>query len=199
MSWVLFQYPIKHSIIRSREVSKPRDWSLELSDRSEFWQIGNSAAYTDTSHISKQCDNYWSQATSSHGWLQSHTHFSTSLSDHQWFPKSIRRTDTARCRSNAVNFLQNHHKRHPLTLGRAMWCLSCVQTVIIFYISHRSDVCPRVCATSWYIGPRYNGTRLYYQMADKKILRHFVCYESIVKTSLVYEAPNHSHVLFLST
>ena len=33
-----FQYPIRRLIVRSRKVSKPRDFYLELSDRSEIWQ-----------------------------------------------------------------------------------------------------------------------------------------------------------------
>ena len=33
-NWTPFQYPI--SRVRSREVSKPRDWCLELSDRSDI-------------------------------------------------------------------------------------------------------------------------------------------------------------------
>ena len=40
--------------------------------------------------------------------------------------------NTARCRYNAVNFLQNSHKRHPIArpLGRGMRCLLCVQTLV---------------------------------------------------------------------
>ena len=34
----LFQHPIKRLIIRSREVSKPQDLCLELSDRSDIGQ-----------------------------------------------------------------------------------------------------------------------------------------------------------------
>ena len=36
--WAPFQYPIRRLIVRSREVSKPRDWYLELCDSSEIWQ-----------------------------------------------------------------------------------------------------------------------------------------------------------------
>ena len=35
---VLFQYPIRRLVIKSREISKPRDLYLELSDRSEISQ-----------------------------------------------------------------------------------------------------------------------------------------------------------------
>ena len=38
VSWALFQYPIRRLIVRSREVSKPRDWWLKLSHRFEIWQ-----------------------------------------------------------------------------------------------------------------------------------------------------------------
>ena len=38
MIWAMFQYPIIRLIVRSREVSKQRDWYLDLSDRYEIWQ-----------------------------------------------------------------------------------------------------------------------------------------------------------------
>ena len=68
--------------------------------------------------------------------------------------------DTVRCRCNAVKFLINVHKRHPIArpLGRGVGCLlsnpasdwySATVPVIIY-------------AISCYIRPRYNGTRLYY-------------------------------------
>ena len=40
--------------------------------------------------------------------------------------------NTARCRYNVVNFLQNPHKRHPIArpLGPGVGCLLCVQTLI---------------------------------------------------------------------
>ena len=46
--------------------------------------------------------------------------------------------NTMRCRCNAVNFLQNHHKIHPMArpLGRDMGCLLCVQ--ILIYILRQS-------------------------------------------------------------
>ena len=39
---------------------------------------------------------------------------------------------TVRCLFNAVNFLTNIHKRHPIAcaLGRCMWCLLCSQHLI---------------------------------------------------------------------
>ena len=37
-SWPPLQYPIRRPIVRSREVSKPRDWPFELSYLFEIWQ-----------------------------------------------------------------------------------------------------------------------------------------------------------------
>ena len=56
-----------------------------------------------------------------------------------------------------VNFLQNHHKRHPIArpLGGVMRCLLWVQTLI--YILTQS----RQFAISCYIGSHYYGTWLY--------------------------------------
>ena len=50
-------------------------------------------------------------------------------------------TYTVRCRSNAVNFLQNLHKKHPIArpLGRAMGCVLCFQ--ILIYILPQSLEC----------------------------------------------------------
>ena len=36
--WVSFQYPIRRLIVRSREVSKPRDWYFKLLYRFGIWQ-----------------------------------------------------------------------------------------------------------------------------------------------------------------
>ena len=64
---------------------------------------------------------------------------------------------TVRCRYNAVNFLTNIHKRHPISrpLRRGMGCLLCIQ--------HLSDILLPVViyVISKNVGPRYNGTRLY--------------------------------------
>ena len=46
-----FQYPIRSLIVRSREVSKPRDLYLELFDCSEIWQAPRQC------QISKRCGN----------------------------------------------------------------------------------------------------------------------------------------------
>ena len=49
----------------------------------------------------------------------------------QWW-KDIENANTVWCHYNAVNFLQNPHKRHPIAcpLGWGMRCLLCVQTLI---------------------------------------------------------------------
>ena len=43
-TWATFQYPIRRLIVRSREVLKPRDWCLELSDHSELYRHPGSTA-----------------------------------------------------------------------------------------------------------------------------------------------------------
>ena len=66
------------------------------------------------------------------------------------------------CRYSAVNFLTNIHKRHPIArpLGRGMGCL--------LWIQHLIDIMPLFPQLfiwiSYNIGPRYNGTRLYYDL-----------------------------------
>ena len=49
-----FQYPIRRLIVRSREVSKPRDLYLELSDRSEIWQAPWQHCYRGACQISNR-------------------------------------------------------------------------------------------------------------------------------------------------
>ena len=66
--------------------------------------------------------------------------------------------NTVRCRYNAVNFLKNSHKRHPIArpLGRGMgWLL---------WIQHLVDILPPFLYLLMFdrnVRPRYNGTRLY--------------------------------------
>ena len=67
--------------------------------------------------------------------------------------------NTVWCCYNDVNFLQNIHKRHPITypLGQAMGCLLWLQPLI--------DNLPQflqwyVCAISYYIGLCYNDTHI---------------------------------------
>ena len=68
---------------------------------------------------------------------------------------------TMRCRYNAVNFLQNCHKRHTIArpLGRVMECLLWVQTLNDILTQSR-----QWCVQyhhSCYNESRYNATRLY--------------------------------------
>ena len=52
-----FQYPVRRLIVRSREVSKPRDLYLKLFDRSEIWQAPRQHCCRCACQISKRCDN----------------------------------------------------------------------------------------------------------------------------------------------
>ena len=53
----LYQYPIIRLVVWSREVSKPRDLRLILSDRSDIWQAPRQHCCRSTCQISKRCDN----------------------------------------------------------------------------------------------------------------------------------------------
>ena len=53
----LFQYPISFLIVRPRKVSKPRDFYLELSNRSGIWQAQWQPSCRCASKIAKRCDN----------------------------------------------------------------------------------------------------------------------------------------------
>ena len=65
---------------------------------------------------------------------------------------------TVRCRYNAVNIVKNIHERHPIArpLGRGMG----VSFVNPASGSYSARVPVIIYAISYYIGPRYNGTRL---------------------------------------
>ena len=51
------QYPKRRLSVRSRQVSKPRDLYLELSDRSEIWQALRQQCCRCACQISQRCDN----------------------------------------------------------------------------------------------------------------------------------------------
>ena len=53
----LFQYPIWHLIVRFREISKPRDLCLELSDHSKIWQAPWQHCCREARQISKWCNH----------------------------------------------------------------------------------------------------------------------------------------------
>ena len=57
----LFQYSIRRLIVRSREVSRPRDLYSELSDRSEIWQAPRQHCCRCAFQISRRCDDYKSR------------------------------------------------------------------------------------------------------------------------------------------
>ena len=79
---------------------------------------------------------------------------------------------TVRCCYNAVNFLQNHHKRHPIArpLGRDMGCLLWINTDI--YSAPVTEVMCAIC----YIGPHHNGTPLYsLSLKLSHIVMIFIC------------------------
>ena len=50
--WAPSQYPKRRLIIRSREVSKPRDWYFELSYRLEIWHAHRQQCCRSACHIS---------------------------------------------------------------------------------------------------------------------------------------------------
>ena len=55
---------------------------------------------------------------------------------------TVPRKQAVWCRYNAVNFLTNFHKRHPIArpLGRGMWCLLRIQHLIDFCLSSCTDL-----------------------------------------------------------
>ena len=55
--WGPFQYQIRRLIVRSREVSKPRDRQFELSHRIETWQAHRQQCCRRALQISGQSDN----------------------------------------------------------------------------------------------------------------------------------------------
>ena len=55
--WAPSQYPKRRLFVRSRQVSKPRDLYLELSDRSEIWHALRQQCCRCACQISKRYDN----------------------------------------------------------------------------------------------------------------------------------------------
>ena len=51
------QYPKRRLIVRSREVSKPRDWYFKLSYRFEIWQAHRQQSCRSACQISERSDN----------------------------------------------------------------------------------------------------------------------------------------------
>ena len=55
--WAPFQYPKRRLSVRSRKVSKPRDWYLKLSYRFAIWQAHRQHCCRSACQISKRSDN----------------------------------------------------------------------------------------------------------------------------------------------
>ena len=56
-NWALFQCQIRRLIVRSREVSKPRDWQFQLSHRFEIWQALRQQCCRGACQISERSSN----------------------------------------------------------------------------------------------------------------------------------------------
>ena len=52
-----FQCPKRRHFVRSRKVSKPRDWYFKFSYRFEFWQAHRQHCYRSACQISERSDN----------------------------------------------------------------------------------------------------------------------------------------------
>ena len=78
--------------------------------------------------------------------LWSNVYHTTSIKEmipHMYWP-NLDKDKYSGCRYNAINFLQNIHKRHPIArpIGPGMGCLLWVQPLrLIFCPSSHSDVC----------------------------------------------------------
>ena len=55
--WAPSQYPKRRLFVRSREVSKPRDWYFKLSHRFEIWQAHRQQCCRSACQISERSDN----------------------------------------------------------------------------------------------------------------------------------------------
>ena len=55
--WAPSQYPKRRLFVRSREVSKPRDWYFKLSYRFEIWQAHRQQCCRSACQISERLDN----------------------------------------------------------------------------------------------------------------------------------------------
>ena len=56
-TWAPSQYPKRRLSVRSRKVSKPRDWYLKLSYRFEIWQAHRQHCCRSSCQISERSDN----------------------------------------------------------------------------------------------------------------------------------------------
>ena len=58
ITWAPSQYPKRRLSVRSRKVSKPRDWYFKLSYRFEIWQAHRQHCCRSAWQISKRSDNF---------------------------------------------------------------------------------------------------------------------------------------------
>ena len=56
-TWAPSQYPKRRLFVRSRKVSKPRDWYFKLSYRFEIWQAHRQHCRRSACQISERSDN----------------------------------------------------------------------------------------------------------------------------------------------
>ena len=56
-TWAPSQYPKRRLFVRSRKVSKPRDWYFKLSYRFEIWQAHRQHCCRSACQISERSDN----------------------------------------------------------------------------------------------------------------------------------------------
>ena len=56
-TWAPIQYPIRRFIVRSREVSKPRDWKFRLSHRFKIGQVAQLQGCKGACQTSEGSDN----------------------------------------------------------------------------------------------------------------------------------------------
>ena len=57
LTWAPSRYPKRRLFVRSRKVSKPRDWYFQLSYRFEIWQAHRQHCYRSACQISERSDN----------------------------------------------------------------------------------------------------------------------------------------------
>ena len=102
----LFQYLIRHLLVRSRKDSKLRDLYLKLYNRFEIWQVPWQQCCWWACQISKQCDNSNYQSRSFRDFMRSYD--KDVLSD---IDTGLR--------------LWTHNLRHPISHphGWARWCV----------------------------------------------------------------------------
>ena len=97
---------------------------------------------------------------------------------------------TMRCRYNAVDFLHNLHKRHPIAhpLGWAMGCLLWIQ-IRIYVLLQPLQWCVQKAS---YIGLCYNSTWLYQKHLIRYGYSHYK-YQTVMRLSYHYNWNSYSN------